>query len=212
MKRSNGIGFFFFLLVGMMAGGWLVYKFKPLPKGKVIANQTSIDSLNAFIAFTDSIENLPMEPVITKTDTVYVEVPVKVTVPHIPEPEEVDSSITRFRDSLVIEKEINAWIDIMVKGHVEDLKVQWAYVPVLRVIETTTERPVYKPIITSIKVPKYVTGHYVSAIAGGNGNLFTFGIDYDLVKYNRIYGFQYRRYGDQNVYGVKIGINLSALF
>ena len=82
----------------------------------------------------------------------------------------------------------------------------------IRSIETITEKPVYKPIITTIKIPEYVTGHYLSAVAGGNDKFFTFGVDYDLVKFYRIYGFQYRRQGDQNVYAVKIGINLSALF
>jgi hypothetical protein len=214
MARTNynAIGLFFFLLIGALVGGYLVYKFKPLPEGKVIANQTSIDSLNAFITFVDSIENLPMEPIVTKTDTVYVNVPVEVIIAHIPKPENIDSLITRYRDSLKIKNEINAWVDIMVQGEVEKLEVFWNYRTVIRTIETITEKPVYKPIITTIKVPKYVTGHYLSAIAGGNDKFFTFGIDYDLVKFNRIYGFQYRRQGDQNVYAVKIGINLSTLF
>jgi hypothetical protein len=212
MRRSNAVGLFFFLLIGLVVGGWLVYKFKPLPEGKVIANQSSIDSLNAFIAFVDSIENLPMEPVVIETDTVYITEIKYATSTPTAEADEQDTTITHYRDSLVREKEINVWVDIMVKGAIEDLKIEWNYRPVIRTIETVTERPVYHPIITTIKVPKYVTGHYVSAIAGGNDKFFTFGVDYDLVKYNRIYGFQYRRYGDQNVYGLKIGINLVSLF
>lgn len=196
----------------MLVGGWIVYKFKPLPEGKVIVNQTVVDSLNAFITFVDSIENLPMEPVVTKTDTVYITKIESTTSTPTAEIDERDTTITHYRDSLVREKEINVWVDIMVKGAIEDLKIEWDYRTVIRTIETVTEKPVYKPIITTIKVPKYVTGHYLSAIAGGNDKFFTFGIDYDLVKYNRIYGFQYRRQGDQNVYAVKIGINLSTLF
>jgi hypothetical protein len=212
MRRSSAIGLFFFLLIGMLVGGWIVYKFKPLPEGKVIVNQTVVDSLNAFITFVDSIENLPMEPVVTKTDTVYITKIESTTSTPTAEIDERDTTITHYRDSLVREKEINVWVDIMVKGAIEDLKIEWDYRTVIRTIETVTEKPVYKPIITTIKVPKYVTGHYLSAIAGGNDKFFTFGIDYDLVKYNRIYGFQYRRQGDQNVYAVKIGINLSTLF
>jgi hypothetical protein len=210
MRRSNIIGFVFFLIIGIFLGGWLTYKYKPLPEGKVIVNQTAVDSLNAFIAFADSIENLPMEPVVTKTDTVYI-TEVKY-VSTTPEPEPIDSTTTRYRDSLVVKDEINAWVDIMVKGHVDDLKIDWNYRPIVKSIETITEIPVYKPIINTIKVPKYVTGHYVSAIAGGNNKFFTFGVDYDLVKYNRVYGFQYRRQGDMNVYAVKVGINLTTLF
>ncbi len=196
----------------MIAGGWIVYKFKPLPEGKVIANQSSLDSLQAYIIFEDSLKNLSMEPVVIDTDTVYITEIKYVFSSPLPAPDPIDSTITHYRDSLVREKEINVWVDIMVKGVIEDLKIEWDYVPVIRSIETITERPVYHPIITTIKVPKYVTGHYVSAIAGGNDKFFTFGVDYDLVKYNRVYGFQYRRQGDMNVYAVKIGINLSTLF
>jgi hypothetical protein len=210
MRQSNIIGFVFFLIIGILLGGWLTYKYKPLPEGKVIVNQTAVDSLNAFIAFADSIENLPMEPVVTKTDTVYI-TEVKY-VSTTPEPEPIDSTTTRYRDSLVVKDEINAWVDIMVKGYVDDLKIDWNYRPIVKSIETITEVPVYKPIINTIKVPKYVTGHYVSAIAGGNNKFFTFGVDYDLVKYDRVYGFQYRRQGDMNVYAVKVGINLTTLF
>jgi hypothetical protein len=212
INRLNGVAVLFALLIGALLGGIAVYKFKPLPEGKVIANQTAIDSLNAFIIFADSIENLPMEPVVTKTDTVYITKIESTTSTPTAEVDSQDTTITHYLDSLVREKEINVWVDIMVKGAIEDLKIEWDYRTVIRTIETVTEKPVYKPIITTIKVPKYVTGHYLSAVAGGNDKFFTFGVDYDLVKYNRIYGFQYRRQGDQNVYAVKIGINLNTLF
>ena len=212
VQRLNGIAVLFALLIGALLGGLAVYKFKPLPKGKVIANQTALDSLNAFIIFADSIRNLPMEPVVIKTDTVYITETKYVTSTPTAERDEIDTTITHYRDSLVREREINVWVDIMVKGAIEDLKITWDYRTVIRSIETITEKPVYKPIITTIKIPEYVTGRYLSAVAGGNDKFFTFGVDYDLVKFNRIYGFQYRRQGDQNVYAVKIGINLSALF
>ena len=212
VQRLNGIAVLFALLIGALLGGLAVYKFKPLPKGKVIANQTALDSLNAFIIFADSIRNLPMEPVVIKTDTVYITTIESTTSTPTAIQDEKDTTITHYLDSLVRDKEINVWVDIMVKGAIEDLKITWDYRTVIRSIETITEKPVYKPIITTIKIPEYVTGHYLSAVAGGNDKFFTFGVDYDLVKFNRIYGFQYRRQGDQNVYAVKIGINLSALF
>jgi len=221
MRRTNVIGFFFFLLIGMTLGGWLSYKFKPLPPGKVIANQSSLDSLQAFIVFADSIENLPMEPVVTKTDTVYVEVPVEVYISS-PEPSTDidDTTITHYNDSLVVEKEVSVWVDIMVKGVVDTMIIEWNYKPVIRTIETITEKPVYQPVITTVEIPKYITGHYVSGTVSINArkfsdkslDLFTFGIDYDIVRRNRIYGLQYRRYSTYNAYGIKIGINLRTLF
>lgn len=210
MKKSNVLGFLFLLLIGVLLGGWLTYKFKPLPDGKVLVNQSALDSLNAYIAFDDSIKNLPTEPVVVETDTVYIDSIVYITT--TPVVESVTSTISRVRDSLVIDKEINAWVDIMIQGYVEDLEIDWSYRPIVRSIETITEISVFKPIITTIKEPKYITGHYLSAVAGGNDKFFTFGVDYDLVRYNRIYGFQYRRQGDMNVYGVKLGINLTTLF
>ena len=41
---------------------------------------------------------------------------------------------------------------------------------------------------------------------------FIFGVDYDLVKTDYVYGLQYRRWGGQNVYGIKLGVNLNTLF
>jgi len=212
VNRLNGIAVLFALLIGALLGGIAVYKFKPLPEGKVIANQTAIDSLAAFVEFVDSLENLSMEPVVIESETIYITETKYVTSTPTAIQDEKDTTITHYLDSLVRDKEINVWVDIMVKGAIEDLKITWDYRPVIRSIETITEKPVYKPIITTIKVPKYVTGHYLSAVAGGNDKFFTFGVDYDLVKFNRIYGFQYRRQGDMNVYSVKIGINPRTLF
>jgi hypothetical protein len=200
------------IIIGVILGWFISSFFGGVSEGKVLVDQSAVDSLRAFTVFVDSIENLPMEPTVTQSETIYVEVPKYITTEPIAVVDPIDSTVTHFSDSLLIEKEINVWVDIMVRGHVNDLKVQWVYVPVLRIIETTTERPVYHPIITTIKVPKYVTGHYLSAVAGGNANLFTFGIDYDVVKRDRVYGLQYRRQGDLNVYSVKIGINLRTLF
>lgn len=212
VSRLNGLAVFFALLIGAIAGGFVVYKFKPLPEGKVIANQSAIDSLNAFIIIADSIKNLPMEPVVIKTDTVYIKVPQYVTSTPTAEQDEKDTTITHYNDSLVLEKEINVWVDIMVKGAIKDLKIAWKYTPVVQTIETITEKPVYKYIIETIEVPEYVTGHYLSGVAAGNDKMFNFGIDYDLVNSKYIYGLQYRRYGDDNVYGIKLGVNLRTLF
>jgi hypothetical protein len=213
VNRLNGVAVLFALLIGALVGGIAVYKFKPLPEGKVIANQTAIDSLNAFIAFVDSLENLSMEPVVIEAETIIIEVPKYITTTPELDPEVLGSTLV-YRDSLLVEDEISAWVNIMVKGHVEEISLNWKYIPVTKLITTTTERPVFKPIITTITkdVVKYPTGHYLSAAMGGNAKLFTFGIDYTIVKKGHLYGFEYRRYGEDNVYGFQVGINLRTLF
>lgn len=199
----------------MIAGGWAVYKFKPLPEGKVIANQTAMDSLAAFIIFADSVKNLDLTPdTVRVVDTIYLgELDEAVTTPSV-EVNPLDTTVFIVKDSLVVDDNVHAWVSFKIKGYIVDNQIKWRYRPVIRTISTTVEIPVHIPLIQTIerKVPTHVTGHYLSAIGGGNAEMFTFGIDYDLVKSNRIYGFQYRRYGDQNVYGLKIGINLSTLF
>lgn len=196
-----------------MLGGWLCYKFKPLPEGKVIANQSSIDSLNAFILFADSINKLDLTPdTVYVHDTIYLGESTSVTT--TPELIPVDTITFIVEDSMVVDKEINAWVRIMIEGHVEDIKIEWTYKPLIRTLKTVIEKPVFKPVIITVdkEVLKYSTGHYLSAAMGGNAKMFTFGVDYDLVKKDYIYGLQYRRYGEDNVYGFKVGINLRTLF
>jgi hypothetical protein len=161
-----------------------------------------------------------MEPVVTETDTFYITEIKYVTTTPEPIPDPIDTTITHYLDSLVREKEISVWVDIMIKGIVDTMTIDWKYNPIIQTIETITEIPVYQPIIETIEVPKYITGHYLSATVGINAqkfsdkslDLFTFGIDYDIVRRNRIYGLQYRRYAEYNAYGIKIGINLRTLF
>lgn len=213
MKRSSIIGVIFALLIGVVLGGWLTWKFKPVPHGMVIVPQERVDSLNIYIAIADSLQviaNLPpdtiyVDTVIIKKEIVYVE-----TEPVV-EPDPSDSSIQVYTDSLVVEDEINAWIKFKVRGYILD-NVEWSYKPIVKEITTIIETKVPYPVITNIEVPVPSTGNYLSLGVGGNGNLFIFGVDYDHVKKDYIYGLQYRRYGDVNVYGVKAGINLNTVF
>lgn len=208
MRKSNGLLVLFALLIGAVAGGWAVYTYKPLPEGKVIANKTAIDSLNAFIIFADSVKSLDLSPdTISIRDTIYID-----SVRYVTTTPEISDSV--IFDSIIVDQEINAWVKIMIEGHVEDISIEWRYKPIVHTISTTIEKPIYTPVITTINkdVIKYSTGHYLSAAMGGNAKMFTFGVDYDIVKKDYIYGLQYRRYGDQNVYGFKIGMNLRTLF
>lgn len=215
MKKSNVIGALFVLILGLFLGGFLVHKFKPVPDGMVLVPQSTVDSLDAYILLADSLEvlaNLPPDTI--KVDSiVYVDkIVYKETTPTA-EPDPSDSSVQVYSDSLQVDGEINAWVKFKVRGYVLD-NIHWEYTPIIKEITTTIETKIPYPVIETIevKVPEYHAGHYLSLVAGGNDKMFTFGVDYDLVKKNRIYGLQYRRYGEQSVYGVKIGINLATLF
>jgi len=213
MKKSSILGIIFALLLGALLGGWLVYKFKPLPTGMVLTTQVKLDSLDAYIGLADSLQiiaNLPpdtvyVDTVIIKKEIVYVE-----TEP-VAEPDPSDSSVQVYSDTLSVDGEINAWVNFKVKGYVID-NLHWGYEPIIKEITTIIEKKIPYPVITNIEVPVYATGNYLSLGVGGNGNLFIFGVDYDHVKRDYIYGLQYRRYGDANVFGIKAGINLNTLF
>jgi len=213
MAKSNILGYLFAVLLGLVLGGFIIRSCSSLPDGKIIVNKSAIDSLNAFIAFTDSIENLSMEPVVIETDTVYIEVTKYTTTLPIIE-HDPDSNITYIKDSLIVKDEISVWIDIETRGNIKSFKTNWKYNPIIKEIETVTEIPVYKPVIQTIteKVTEYPAGHYLSLAVGGNSKMFNFGVDYSIVKKDYLYGLEYRRYGDQNVYGVKVGVNLRTLF
>jgi len=213
MKNSSIIGVIFALLIGVVFGGWLTWKYKPVPYGMVIVPQERIDSLNAYIEIADSLQiiaNLPPDTI--KVDTIiYVKEIVYVETTPTAEPDSVDSSIQVYRDSMIVEGEINAWVKFKVRGYILD-NIEWSYKPIIKEITTTIETKVPYPVITNIEVLVPSTGNYLSLGVGGNGNLFIFGVDYDHVKRDYIYGLQYRRYGDVNVYGIKAGINLNTIF
>ena len=213
MKKANIIGIIGVLIVGLFLGGWLSYKFKPVPEGMVLVLQSTVDSLNAYIAIADSltiIANLPPDTV--KVDTIiYRDSIIYVETTPTSQPDPADSSVQVYQDTLKVDGEIDAWVKFKVKGFVID-NLEWGYKPITKEITTTIETKVPYPVITYIDKPVPITGNYLSLSAGGNDKLFIFGIDYDLVKKDYIYGLQYRRYGEVSVYGIKIGINLNTLF
>lgn len=213
MKKSSILLTVFVLLGGMILGGWLVHKFKPVPEGMVLVPQSTVDSLDAYISLADSLQviaNLPpdtvyIDTVIIKKEIVYIE-----TTPTA-EPDSADSSFQVYQDTLKVDGEINAWVKFKVKGYVEG-NLNWEYEPIIKEITTIIEKKIPYPVIQNVEIPVPSTGNYLSLGAGGNGNLFIFGVDYDHVRKDYIYGLQYRRYGDVNVYGIKAGINLNTLF
>jgi hypothetical protein len=213
MKTSKWLSIAFVLLLLCIIGHFVFDFIKHrVPEGMVLVPQSTVDSLDAYIAIADSLETLANSvPDTVYLDTVYVLA--ESTATTTPTPIEEEDSITTYSDTLSVEGEVNAWVTYKVRGYVEGV-AQWGYTPIIREIETIIEKKIPYPVIETIevKVPEYYTGHYLSLAVGGNDKMFNFGVDYDLVRENRIYGLQYRRYGEYNVYGVKVGINLAALF
>jgi len=213
MKKSSVLLTLFVLLLGGLLGGWLVYKFKPLPNGMVLVPQSTVDSLDAYVELADSLQviaNLPPDTV--KIDSiVYIkEIKYVETTPEL-EIDTSDLSIIVYSDSLLVADEINAWIKFKVHGYVLD-NIKWSYKPIVKEVTVTIEKKIPYPVITNIEVPVPSTGNYLSLAAGGNDKMFIFGVDYDRVNEDFIYGLQYRRWGDANVYGIKAGINLNRIF
>jgi len=211
MKGSTFFAFLFAILLGAFIGFWLTRKFTPIPTGMVLVERSKADSLQAYVELIDSLQTLANLPADTvwRDSIIIQEVPVYITT--TPEPVDTLDSIVTYKDSLSVEGEINAWVKFKVNGFMEG-QMEWGYTPIIREIETIIEKPVPYPVVKTVTLSEYVSGNYISLVAGGNDKMFIFGVDYDLVQQDFIYGLQYRRYGDFNVYGVKAGININALF
>ena len=178
----------------------------------VLVHRSSIDSLRAYIRIADSLERIThlLPDTIIIRDTIYLDTfKTVVTTPH----QTIETPLIHYEDSLKIENEIDVAVKFSVEGELAT-PVLWKYRPIVQKTEIIIEKPVGYPVIETIEVKtvKYVTGHYLSLVAAGNDKMFTFGIDYDHVSQSKIYGLQYRRYGNMNVYGVKAGINLNTIF
>lgn len=210
MKGSTIFAFLFAILLGAFIGGVLTRRFAPLPSGMVLVQKEKADSLQAYVELIDSLQHIAdaVPDTVWRDSIIIHEVPVYVNSD--PEPvDETDSTVT-YRDTLSVEGEVNAWVEFKVQGFLEG-QMKWGYTPIIREIETIIEKPVPYPVVKVVTLSEYVSGNYVSIVAGGNDKMFIFGVDYDLVQQTYIYGLQYRRYGDMNVYGVKVGMNINAI-
>ena len=214
-KRSDWLLGLFIALIVLSCAKCIIGLFcNKVPEGHVVVPQATVDSLKAYIVLADSLEKIANQPpdTIVVHDTIYLDTTKTTTT--TPHQTEVDSVTTKVQDSLKVQNEIDVSIafNVKAKGPVEITPIQWNYRPVIQKIETTIEVPKPYPVIENVYINKQVNGHYLSLGAGGNDKLFNFGVDYDYVSGERIYGLQYRRYGDMNVFGVKVGINLNTLF
>jgi len=211
MKGSTFFAFLFAILLGAFIGFWLTRKFTPIPSDMVLVEQSKADSLQTYVEIIDSLQTLADLPADTvwRDSIIIHEVPVYITT--TPEPIDTTDSIVTYTDTLSVEGEINAWVKFKVNGFMEG-QMEWGYTPIIHEIETIIEKPVPYPVVKTVTLSEYVSGNYISLVAAGNDKMFIFGVDYDLVQQDFIYGLQYRRYGDFNVYGVKAGININGLF
>ena len=195
--------------------GWRVYEIckNKVPQGMVLVEQSKIDSLNAYIAVADSLETLAHLPpdTIVIIDTIYLDTVKQVTSDPVPVPDIVDPLLITYTDTLEMEGEVHAWITFKVRSFLVG-SLEWGYKPVFKEKETIIEKPIPYPVLEPVDVPVAITGNYLSLTTGGNDKMFIFGLDYDMVREDYIYGLQYKRWGEVNVYGVKVGINLNSVF
>ena len=214
MKKTNFITIVL-IIVGLLLLGQYCFDIfcKRVPNGMVLVRQETVDSLKAYIEIADSLEKLAHLPpdTIKIIDTIYFDtLKIVVSDPNL-EPDPDDSTITVVKDTLEVDGEISAWVEFKLKGELQS-GIKWGYKPVIKENTIIIEKPVPYPVIKNVEIKVPSTGHYLSLTAGGNDKMFTFGMNYDLVQETKIYGVQYQRWGNQNIFGVKIGINLNTLF
>lgn len=190
------------ILIAFITGYFLKRPTYKIPEGKTLVSQK-------FLNFLTYIANLPPDTIIKEIivhDTIWIyEV-------HYPEPTPIDSNLNQYVDSLFIKDTVDVSIRFKTTGLVKE-GIYWTFKPIYHIKEITIEKPVPYPVIEKIPVPTYRTGVYLSGAVGGNANRFIFGSDLDFVgKNDYIYGVQYRRFGDENIYGFKFGFNLNNLF
>lgn len=194
---------FALLLIGFITGRIVKKPTYQIPEGMVLVSQRFLDSLT-FIA------NLP-PTIIVKDSIIRNTVRIVITNPD-PQPDPENPALTIYNDSLVVQDTIDVKIRFKTTGLLFG-PIEWTYTPILHFREITIEKPVPYPVIEKVPVNVYKTGYYLSFAAGGNENKFLFGSDLDIVTKNSyIYGLQYRRLGNENIFGVKIGINLNEIF
>lgn len=184
-----------------------------VPKGKIVVNKSTWDSLN----------NRKIDTIfITTSDTIIIQKPVYI-IKYKPAPTHenegieftVDSitgeeiaigeGIEHYKDSIVNDS-IRIWDDLWVNGVIE----RWdrMYEPVIHTI--TKEVTISIPKIVTQNVYIGNNGLYISGLVGGNYNRFIYGASLDYItKKNNLYGIEYQRFGKENIYSFKIGAKLT---
>lgn len=166
-----------------------------IPEDKVLIRKSTWDSIEKKLFVKDSLIYIHdsfevKEPVYLVRDSfIYVE----------------DSiGIKHYSDSLVNDS-IRIWDNLYIQGIIT--KWERRYEPVIHTIKET----ITVTIPRIVEQPVYYTnnGIYVSVIMGGNSNTFALGGSLDYInKKNNLYGLQYQRIMDQNIYSVKMGFKI----
>lgn len=165
-------------------------------------------------AFLDSLKDIAnRSPIVTIHDSIIHDT-VWIPQHHDPQPQPnpTDTTLHNYEDSLKIKDSVNVSIKFSTTGFVKG-GIDWLYKPIYHIKETTIDRPVPYPVDREVPVYMYKTGYYLSLAADGTTNMFMMGGDFDIItKNDYIYGIQYRRFGKENIYGVKFGVNLNTIF
>ena len=164
------------------------------PGGSVLVSQAFIDSLR-------SIANKP--PIVIIKDSIVYRDTVIYIIKDPPIPIDTIDKLRIYRDSIYNDS-IRVWTEMHINGSLEVFN-QW-YRPIIHYRTKTIEIP--KPYPVPYEVPVNKSGLYVSSIIGG-GSRFMIGASVDyLNKKDVSYGMQYQRYGNDNIYGIRIGIKI----
>lgn len=189
------------LLGGFLIGLFVKRPTYKTPEGYVLTTQVFLDSLK-------EVANKP--PIITIKDSI-VHDTVEVPAHHDPEPKPnpVDSTHNDYFDHLYVAGQIDASVKFTVDGTLIS-GIDWNYRPIYKLQTITIDRPKPYPVFSPTAPAKYKNGVYASLVVDWDKqNFLGLGADVDFVtKNDYIYGFQYRRFGDQNIYGVKAGFRL----
>jgi hypothetical protein len=161
------------------------------PKGQMLISKQAYDSIQALLKKPPKIDTVKV-----KGDIVYISQPTPIAKPELG-----DSTINNYDTTLCKQDTIDVQVKLKVKGTL--LKWDWYYTPMTTTI--TIEK--YVPKIVDNPVPMPKAGLFISVLAGGNKETFLFGGDLDLImKKNTVIGFVYQRWGNDNLYSVKLGI------
>ena len=177
----------------------------PCPaKDEVLIRQTTWDSILM-------VANKPPQ---IRIDTVWKTRPTVTPNPQpdIPKPVVIDEGtdigdlIYGYSDTLK-NKEIDVWVNYSIRGELVDR--EWHYNPITT--EISVDSIIYKPYPVEVENPVKTPqkGFYVYSTAGGNKTAFLFGggLDY-ITKKQTMLGYQYQRFGNENIHSIKLGVKL----
>jgi len=154
----------------------------------------------------NKIQALANKPPVIHIDTVYIKgktVYVDNPVP-IPVVDPKDTTINIYNDTL-LKKDIDVIYTSKIRGTL--LNRKWTYNPIVTTILRIDSIYVPKIIDNPVEVP--VRGLFAYGTAGGNANSFLFGGGLDLItKKSTMIGYQYQRFGSDNIHSIKLGVKL----